>query len=51
MEKEGWEAEELEDEETWQANKKDLLAQRKEDDRNTSYKGGGKGKCVYRYIN
>ncbi|KAF1846855.1 pseudouridine synthase [Cucurbitaria berberidis CBS 394.84] len=37
MEKEGWEAEELEDDETFQA-------KRKEGDRDRSYKGGGKGK-------
>jgi tRNA pseudouridine55 synthase len=44
MEKEGWEAEELEDEETWEKKKSELMERRKEEDRNTSYKGGGKGK-------
>jgi tRNA pseudouridine55 synthase len=44
MEKEGWEAEELVDDETWEEKKSELMKRRKEDDRNTSYRGGGKGK-------
>jgi tRNA pseudouridine55 synthase len=45
MKREGWEQEELEDEEAWQERKKDLLANRKDDDRNRSYRGsGGRGK-------
>lgn len=44
METEGWEAEELEDEETWQQKKKERLSQRKEDDRDRSYRGGGGGR-------
>ncbi|EOA87162.1 pseudouridine synthase pus4 [Exserohilum turcicum] len=44
MEKEGWEAEEVEDDETWQAKKKERMQNRREQDRDRSYKGGGKGK-------
>ncbi|KAF2025171.1 tRNA pseudouridine synthase B [Setomelanomma holmii] len=44
MRQEGWEAEEIEDEETWQSKKKDLLANKKGNDRDRSYQGGGKGK-------
>ncbi|KAH7067235.1 pseudouridine synthase [Paraphoma chrysanthemicola] len=44
MEKEGWEATEIEDEETWKASKKELLAQRRDNDRDRSYQGGGKNK-------
>jgi tRNA pseudouridine55 synthase len=44
MEREGWEQEELEDEESWQERKKELMANRKDDDRNRSYRGGGRGK-------
>ena len=44
MEAESWEQEELEDEESWQARKKELMAQHKESDRDRSYRGGGRGK-------
>jgi tRNA pseudouridine55 synthase len=44
MEKEGWEAEELEDDEAWEEKKSELMKRRKENDRDTSYKGGNKGK-------
>jgi tRNA pseudouridine55 synthase len=46
MQQEGWEAEELEDEETWQEKKGELMKRRKQEDRETSYRGGGcnKGK-------
>jgi tRNA pseudouridine55 synthase len=46
MQQEGWEAEELEDEETWEQKKSELMKRRKQEDRETSYKGGGwnKGK-------
>jgi tRNA pseudouridine55 synthase len=44
MKREGWEQEELEDEESWQERKKELMANRKDDDRNRSYRGGGRGK-------
>lgn len=47
MEKEDWEQEELEDEESWQERKKELMANRKDDDRNRSYRGGG-GRGKYR---
>ncbi|KAJ4372676.1 pseudouridine synthase pus4 [Didymella sp. IMI 355093] len=43
MEREEWEQEELEDEEAWQERKKELMANRKDDDRNRSYRGGGRG--------
>ncbi|KAF2646394.1 pseudouridine synthase [Massarina eburnea CBS 473.64] len=43
MRYEGWEAEEVEDEETWLEKKKELDAQRKENDRDRSYQGGGGG--------
>ncbi|KAJ6194661.1 pseudouridine synthase [Bipolaris maydis] len=43
MEKEGWEAEELEDDETWQQKKKERLSERKDEDRERSYRGGGGG--------
>ncbi|XPS92899.1 tRNA pseudouridine(55) synthase [Ascochyta lentis] len=43
MEREGWPQEELEDEETWQVKKKELIANRKDDDRSRSYRGGGGG--------
>lgn len=41
MDREGWEPEELEAEESWQERKKELMANRKENDRNQSYRGGG----------
>ncbi|KAF1958007.1 pseudouridine synthase [Byssothecium circinans] len=41
MEREGWEAEEVEDEETWLAKKQQLETQRRENDRYRSYQGGG----------
>jgi tRNA pseudouridine55 synthase len=45
MQEEGWEAEEVEDEETWQSRKKEVMEQRGEDDRDRAYRGGGnKGK-------
>jgi tRNA pseudouridine55 synthase len=45
MDQEGWEAEEVEDEETWQAQKNERLEEKKEHDRNVSWRGGGnKGK-------
>lgn len=44
MDKEGWEAEELDDDETWQEKKKDFLENRREGDRDRSYKGGGRGR-------
>ena len=47
IEKEGWEQEELEDEEAWQERKKELMANRKDDDRSRSYRGGG-GRGKYR---
>ncbi|KAF2997032.1 hypothetical protein E8E13_000170 [Curvularia kusanoi] len=43
MEREGWEAEELESEESWQERKKELMANRKEEDRGRSWRGGGGG--------
>jgi tRNA pseudouridine55 synthase len=49
MEKEGWEADEVEDEETWKAREKDVREERREGDVDRSYqggrKGGGKGKA------
>jgi tRNA pseudouridine55 synthase len=42
MKQEGWEAEELEDDETWQAKKSELMKRRREEDRETSYRGGGR---------
>jgi tRNA pseudouridine55 synthase len=44
MQKEGWEAEELEDDEAWNEKKGELMSRRRDDDRNTSYKGGNRGK-------
>ncbi|KAH7371288.1 pseudouridine synthase [Pyrenochaeta sp. MPI-SDFR-AT-0127] len=45
MDKEGWEVEELEDDEAWQERKKESIENRKDEDRNRSYRGGGgKGK-------
>ncbi|KAF2826065.1 pseudouridine synthase [Ophiobolus disseminans] len=44
MKEEGWEAEELEDEEAWEERRAELMKRRREDDRETSYKGGGNGK-------
>ena len=44
MDRQGWEQEELEDEERWQERKKELMANRKDDDRNRSFRGGGRGK-------
>jgi tRNA pseudouridine55 synthase len=44
MQEEGWDVEELEDEETWQQKKKERLSERREDDRDRSYKGSGGGK-------
>jgi tRNA pseudouridine55 synthase len=51
MEKEGWEAVKVEDEETWLARKKELQAQRKDNDRDKSYQGGGKSKSKGRQNN
>lgn len=42
MEAEGWKTEELEDEESWQARKKEAMEQHKENDRDRSYRGGGR---------
>ena len=42
MEKEGWEVEELDDDESWEARKKELMENRKDGDREKSYRGGGK---------
>ncbi|EDU48694.1 tRNA pseudouridine synthase B [Pyrenophora tritici-repentis Pt-1C-BFP] len=44
MQEEGWEAEELEDEEKWEAKKKGRLAEEREEDRERSYRGGGRNK-------
>jgi tRNA pseudouridine55 synthase len=44
MEKEGWEPEELEDDERWEERKKDAMEERREGDRDRSYKGSGKGR-------
>ncbi len=44
MRREGWEQEVLEDEEAWEARKKELMKERRDDDRNRSYRGGGMGK-------
>jgi tRNA pseudouridine55 synthase len=44
MEQEGWEAEEVEDEEVWQERNKEAMEKRKEDDRDRSYKGGNKSR-------
>jgi tRNA pseudouridine55 synthase len=44
MQKEGWEAEELEDDEAWNEKKGELMSRRRDEDRNTSYKGGNKGR-------
>lgn len=44
MKREGWEAEELEEDDAWHARKKQFQAQRKEDDRDRSFRGGGRGK-------
>jgi len=41
MEKEGWEAVKVEDEEEWQAKLKERKDERKEGDRERSYRGGG----------
>ncbi|KAJ4362269.1 pseudouridine synthase pus4 [Neocucurbitaria cava] len=43
MQKEGWEAEELEDDETWQEKKTEFMENRRENDRDRSYRGGGRG--------
>ncbi|KAF2632944.1 pseudouridine synthase [Macroventuria anomochaeta] len=48
MRREGWEQEVLEDEESWQARKTEFMANRKDDDRNRSYRGGGGGRGKYR---
>jgi tRNA pseudouridine55 synthase len=42
MDKEGWQIEQLDDDESWEERKKDLMEQRKEVDREKSYRGGGK---------
>jgi tRNA pseudouridine55 synthase len=42
MDKEGWQIEQLDDDESWEERKKDLMEQRKEGDREKSYRGGGK---------
>jgi tRNA pseudouridine55 synthase len=44
METEGWEAVELEDNEAWEEKKGELMKKRREEDREISYKGGGRGK-------
>ncbi|CAO2655114.1 Nn.00g101780.m01.CDS01 [Neocucurbitaria sp. VM-36] len=44
MEREGWEAEVLEDEEAWRAKMGEVRESRREGDRERSYKGGGRGK-------
>jgi tRNA pseudouridine55 synthase len=44
METEGWEVEELEDDEAWEEKKGELMKRRKQEDRETSYRGGGRGK-------
>jgi tRNA pseudouridine55 synthase len=44
MDKEGWEAEELEDDEAWEEKKGELMKRRREEDRETSYRGGNKWK-------
>jgi tRNA pseudouridine55 synthase len=45
MDQEGWEAEEVEDEETWQVKKNERIEEKKDHDRNVSWRGGGnKGK-------
>jgi tRNA pseudouridine55 synthase len=46
MKKEGWVAEEVEDEETWEAKRKEAGAEKSERDRERSYQGGG-GKKRY----
>lgn len=48
MQKEGWEAEELEDDEAWNEKKGELMSRRKDGDRETSYKGGNRGKGGWR---
>jgi tRNA pseudouridine55 synthase len=42
MEKEGWAVEELDDDESWEARKKELMENRKDGDRDKSYRGSGK---------
>lgn len=44
MQEEGWKPGELESEEEWQAREKDIRRERKEDNRERSYKGGRKWK-------
>jgi tRNA pseudouridine55 synthase len=41
MKAEGWEAEELEDDDKWEEKKGELVKRRKEEGRETSYRGGG----------
>ncbi|KAF2681440.1 pseudouridine synthase, partial [Lentithecium fluviatile CBS 122367] len=43
MEQEGWKPEEVDDDETWEARKKDIEKERKENNRDRSYQGGRKG--------
>ena len=44
MEKEGWVPEEVEGDEEWEIKRKEVEGQRREGDRERSYRGGGKGK-------
>ncbi|KAH7384121.1 pseudouridine synthase [Phaeosphaeria sp. MPI-PUGE-AT-0046c] len=44
MAQEGWTAEEVDDNETWEEKKAELMQRRKEQGRETSYKGGGRGR-------
>ena len=44
MKKEGWEAEKVEDEETWQAIRRERQGERREEDRNRSFQKSGQGK-------
>jgi tRNA pseudouridine55 synthase len=43
MTQEGWEAEEVEDEDSWQKRKADLMEKRRENDRDTSYNRRDRG--------
>ncbi|KAF1921568.1 pseudouridine synthase [Ampelomyces quisqualis] len=44
MDKEGWQAKELEDDDAWEEKKGELMKRRREDDQEISYKGGHKWK-------
>lgn len=44
MAQEGWTPEEVEDDEAWEEKKGELMKRRREQDRETSYRGGGRGK-------